>query len=201
MKLLKKKKNPGWQVFCYYTSGLPPSPFIPLSPRLQRWQFGPWLLPTQHQSQDAAVGAAGLLTGACLLKSGISQTLLHNNEIHEEGSGRGFFLLNTKPARVKLFRRGQDMHPELAVHLLDRLLTGAMLGSLWNAMLSVLRAAQRDVEEKESSVWQTQVTLFFSPWSFHVQPLCSKSFFNSCKTSLFTEAVHGKACCSHGNAF
>lgn len=61
------------------------------------------------------MGAAGLLTRARLLKSGIGQPLLDSNEIHVKGSGRGFFLLNTKPARVKLFRGGQDIPPKLTV--------------------------------------------------------------------------------------
>lgn len=64
------------------------------------------------------MGVAGLLTKACLLKSGISQPLLGSNEIYAEGSGRGCLLLNTKPARVKLFRRGQDISPRLAVRFL-----------------------------------------------------------------------------------
>lgn len=63
------------------------------------------------------MGVAGLLTKACLLKSGISQPLLDSNEIYAEGSGRGC-LLNTKPARVKLFRRGQGISPRLAVRFL-----------------------------------------------------------------------------------
>lgn len=102
----------GWQVFCYYTSDLPLSLLIPLSPRLQSWKSGSWLLATQHQSQEAAVGAAGLLTLAGLLKRGISQPLLGSNETYGKGSGKGFFLLNTKPEKAKLFRGGKDAPPE-----------------------------------------------------------------------------------------
>lgn len=178
MKLLKS----GMKVFCYHTSDLPPSLFIPLSPRLQSWKSGPWFLPTQHQSQDAAVGAAGLLTRACLLKSGIGQPLPDSNEIHVKGSGRGFFLLNTKPSRAKLFRGGQDIPPKLTVCLLaselDRSPTGAVLGSLRCGTRCSVCSWQLwgMLRRSRPPLWETQVPLFFS-CSFHVQSLCSKPFF------------------------
>lgn len=122
----------GWQVFCYYTSNLPLSLFIPLSPRLQRWKFDSWLLATQHQSQEAGVGAAGLLMLACLLKSGISQPLLESKETYRKGSGRGFFLLNRKPEKVKFFRGGKDASPKWPSLSQPRCWTTRSLELLWD---------------------------------------------------------------------
>lgn len=54
------------------------------------------------------MGAAGLLTLARLLKSGISQPHVDSNDTYGKGSGRGFFLSNTRSEKVKLFRGGKD---------------------------------------------------------------------------------------------
>ena len=172
----------GWQVFCYYTCNLPLSLFIPLSPRLQSWKFGSWLLAAQHQSQQAGVGAAGLLTLACLLQSGISQPLLDSNETYGKGSGRGFFLLNTKPEKVKLFRGGKDALPEWPSVSWPQCWTARSLELCWNycAMGCNGQHASGSCEgwgEEADLRPDKHRFLFFFPWSFYMQSLCSRPLF------------------------
>lgn len=53
-----------------------------------------------------------------------------------------------------------------------------------DTMVSVLVAAVRDGEKKQTSALTNTGSSFFSPWSFRVQSLCSRSLFQHIQVTL-----------------
>lgn len=192
-----------YSVFCYCTSNLHLSLLIPLSPRLQSWKFGSWLLATQHQSHEAAVGAAGLLTLGHLLRSSISQPLLDSNETCGKGSGRGFFLSKTKPEKFKHFRGGKASPLEWPCVSCPRCWTTGWPELCWDywALGCDIQHASCSLmggEKKQTSILTNSGSSFLFPLVSTCSHSAAGHFFDIYNSSCFTETAHSKAHNSRG---
>ena len=94
----------------------------------------------------------------------------------------------------------------------DRLSPGLSAGPLahwscagitvpWDAMVSMLVAAVRDGEKKQTSALTNTGSSFFSLGLSTCSHSVAGHFFDTYKSSCFTETAHSKVCSSQGNVF